>query len=736
MTISLEPPHFHDLRKSGLNDSTIELMKLRSLRPADIDKLCPGGLPGVDSVLEFPYDKDFSRYKLFPPLQRSGGKDQKYLQAPGTGCRLYIVDLIRPILSDPTVPLFFFEGEKKTGLAIQHRKMAVGVSGVWNWVEGGTGNGIADLDQIAWPDRKVEVAFDSDVWMRPDLQRALYAFMRELSGRGADVTAVVIPGKGDEKVGFDDFVVANNIEAFEKLTRVNLRHAALSRHKDWWEKWREKKSKHTKEVTKLAAQLRNIEPWPDPVDGAVLLHEIRAAIARFIVVPPEALVAIALWVLLAHSFDAFSILAMLVFSSPVRQCGKSLTQAIVSKFVPKPLTTSNISPAALFRVIEKFSPTLIVDECDSAFNANPELRELVNASHLRSQAFVCRTVGDNHEPSLFCTWGPKCLALIGALPDTTASRSIVIRMQRKTRTDKIEKFSAVKSYPEFEILQRKAARWAADNIAALREAEPAVVGDTNDRDQDNWLPLFAIADSAGGEWPKLARDAAKKLSGEPDDESKAVELLKDLHMMFAGDPESESDAGCELISSADLVGKLNEKDGRPWADYNRGNGVTSNQVARMLKGFGIYPRVIRIGNKTPRGYRADQFDETFLRYLPPTNRNTRNTGNENSNLCETYEPQQNENVAVKKSDVSSRPLNNVEPVAAENHPKEGTETDSGPPDSADAGGFDWTNGIQRGAVEYWDGDGKLQRMNSVNEAWAKIKEEREAKKRRLANDHR
>jgi hypothetical protein len=121
--LSLAPLHFRDLRKSGLKDLIIETMGVKSVRPADIERLCPGGLRGVESVLEFPYDKEFSRYKLFPPLTRANGKEQKYLQPSGTGCHLYILDLIRPILSDSTVPLLFIEGEKKTALAVQCRKM-------------------------------------------------------------------------------------------------------------------------------------------------------------------------------------------------------------------------------------------------------------------------------------------------------------------------------------------------------------------------------------------------------------------------------------------------------------------------------------------------------------------------------------------------------------------------------------------------------------------------------------
>ena len=211
------------------------------------------------------------------------------------------------------------------------------------------------------------------------------------------------------------------------------------------------------------------------MDGAVLLNDIRDSIKRFIVASPEAIIAETLWIIFTHALDAFSISPLLVFSSPVRQCGKSINQAVVSKFCPKSLVTSNISPAALFRVVDKFLPTLIVDECDSTFETNPEIRELVNASHLRSQAYVLRVVGDNHEPESFSTWAAKCLALIGNLPDTTASRSIVVKMQRKPRNKKTERFSALKDYPELQALQRKAARWANDKSA---DAPPGRAGES------------------------------------------------------------------------------------------------------------------------------------------------------------------------------------------------------------------------------------------------------------------
>ena len=167
--MGLAPTHREDLARSGLTDVTVELMGVRAVLPAHIDKLKPGGFQGVESVLEFPYlslngNEPFSRYKLFPPLKTKDNHTMKYFQRVGTGCRLYVLEPLLRVLPDPRIPLMLVEGEKKTALAVQSGYMAVGISGVWSWSE--SSEAIDDFNHIAWVDRDVEIVFDSDTWMR------------------------------------------------------------------------------------------------------------------------------------------------------------------------------------------------------------------------------------------------------------------------------------------------------------------------------------------------------------------------------------------------------------------------------------------------------------------------------------------------------------------------------------------------------------------------------------------
>ena len=56
----------------------------------------------------------------------------------------------------------------------------------------------------------------------------------------------------------------------------------------------------------------------------------------------------------------------------------------------------------------------------------------------------------------------------------------------------------------------------------------------DDRPADVWEPLIAVADLAGGDWPKLARDACTALvkGAREDAQSMGIRLLADLREVF------------------------------------------------------------------------------------------------------------------------------------------------------------------------------------------------------------
>ncbi|MGD1149122.1 MAG: hypothetical protein ABR961_14370 [Thermoanaerobaculaceae bacterium] len=181
--------------------------------------------------------------------------------------------------------------------------------------------------------------------------------------------------------------------------------------------------------------LSDPDPWREPVQGDELLGGLVKIVRRFVVMAREQALAIALWALFTFLHDAFTISPLLGVSSPEKRCGKTRLLEVLGALVRRPLFASNITPAAVFRAVEAYSPTLILDEAETYIRGdNEDLRGILNSGHSKATAFVARTVGDDHDVRLFRTFCPKVAALIGDLPSTLEDRSIAIRLRRKTPT--------------------------------------------------------------------------------------------------------------------------------------------------------------------------------------------------------------------------------------------------------------------------------------------------------------
>lgn len=352
-----------------------------------------------------------------------------------------------------------------------------------------------------------------------------------------------------------------------------------------------------------------VEPWPDPVDGDALIAALIGCIQHHVVMRPDAALAVALWIMLTWIHEeAATHSPILMVTSPEAECGKSTLLGLIILLVPRSLASVGISPAALFRSIEKWQPTLIIDEADVAFVQNEDLRAVVNSGWTRGQGVV-RCDGDDNEPRLFSTFCPKAIGLKGKkLPDTTASRAIVIELKRKLAGDNVEDFRHVDS-PKLQELRQKLLRWKIDNADALANANPLLPDGFLNRVAANWHLLLAIADAAGGEWPEKAREAASTIAKVKAtvDASMGVQLLSDIRAIFDGQTD--------CVFSQTLIEKLTTDPEGSWAEYYRGKPLTQKQLARLLGTYGILSETVWIGDKSRKGYKRAAFGDAWTRYL-------------------------------------------------------------------------------------------------------------------------
>jgi hypothetical protein len=321
---------------------------------------------------------------------------------------------------------------------------------------------------------------------------------------------------------------------------------------------------------------------------------------------------LALWVIHTYLLDASDVSPIVAITSPEKRCGKTIVLEILQSLVYRPLPSANMTAASIFRAVEKFKPTMLIDEADTFLSSHEEIRGVINSGHRRGQAFVVRCTGDDNEPRHFSTWCPKAIASIGKLPPTNEDRAIVISMRRKSRSEHVERVRYRGLSAEGADLRRKAACWRDDHVNGLREADPSLPDALNDRAQDCWRPLTAIADCAGGEWPELARSAALALMKDGDS-SVTVQLLSDIRAIF----ERE---GTDRLSSEKLAQELAKLEEAPWSEWKNGRPLTKTQLSRQLTKFDTIPKTIRLSiDETAKGYELDQFTDAFDRYLPSQN---------------------------------------------------------------------------------------------------------------------
>jgi putative DNA primase/helicase len=276
----------------------------------------------------------------------------------------------------------------------------------------------------------------------------------------------------------------------------------------------------------------DVKPWPEEVSLSSVLDGILARIKRHVIISEEGGVAITLWITLTWVHDRLTHSPILLITSAEANSGKSTALGVVSFLAHRTLLSVGISAAALFRSIEKWLPAFVIDEADTIFNKNEDLREVVNSGWTRGQGVV-RCDEETKEPRLFSTFCPKALGMKGRkLPDTTLSRSVIVSMKRKLPSERAEDFEHVDD-AGFQALRRKLARWANDHGDKIIGARPELPDGFINREAGNWRPLLAIADLAGDEWAARARKAARAISKSVDRASVGVQLLADVKAAFA-----------------------------------------------------------------------------------------------------------------------------------------------------------------------------------------------------------
>jgi Protein of unknown function (DUF3631) len=360
-----------------------------------------------------------------------------------------------------------------------------------------------------------------------------------------------------------------------------------------------------------------------------LLDRVHAFVRRYVVLAENAAVIVTVWIAHVYAFRAFEFTPYLAVTSATKRSGKSRLLEVVEVMLgtERCVSTANISPASLFRLIDA-NPGLAVlfDEIDRIpKDKADDLWGLIN-SGWRLGGKAHRQSGVRMETlTAFSTFSPKVLCGIGRpLPDTVDDRSLAIRMERRLPSESVERLRLRKAGSQVAPIRDALAEWANDaTIERLSHAEPEFPASlTNDRLMDVAEPLLAIADEAAGEWSDRVRRAVlalEEVGREIAEDELAVLALRHLFEAFV-----EKKVGTAIFTE-DLLAHMVKLDDGPWAEW-WGEQVETGKIAvparrlrKLLDRFDkVKPTQVRIGDVTRKGYRFEPVQIAASRYLSET----------------------------------------------------------------------------------------------------------------------
>ena len=320
---------------------------------------------------------------------------------------------------------------------------------------------------------------------------------------------------------------------------------------------------------------------------------------RYVVYPDEhARTAHALWIPHTYMMSMWDITPRMGFFSPEPGSGKSRAIEVSRRVAHNPMPTASISGAAFMRMVHEGNYTIFIDELEGIYanaaarDANSVLTSVLNAG-FESDAVAHRCESKTNKPETFNIYAPVMLAGLNRakLPDSLKSRMISVNMKRRLPGDEITDFRKRYAEAEAKPIRDALAEWCEQAESKIDLDALSIPSEVRDRDADVWAPLFAIAQVAGGNWPKRVSDAARWfVSTRTDDfaDSSGLRLLRDC----AGILEKAHTCEPNWLRS-----ELYNMSDAPWSTWGKnGSGLTTFTLKQWLKDYAIKPKTVRISS--------------------------------------------------------------------------------------------------------------------------------------------
>jgi hypothetical protein len=292
-----------------------------------------------------------------------------------------------------------------------------------------------------------------------------------------------------------------------------------------------------------------------------------------------------------------------MITAPEYGSGKSTVLRFIHQFAKDALPTVGLTPAALFRVADRYQITFLFDEVDRFFKNNfDDMAGLIDAGNVKATGFVLRNDPNAQTKDLdqvaFRTFGFKAFCGVQSkdIAKSITERSIVIEIRPKTR-DQITKKITQFDKQIFQSCRDRMARFARD-YGEMIQARTDDLSEKNElprvldsRGVDTWSVLFAIAGFIDEEQHNRAlTEKLERICVMINSRSKTItdqrQLLIDLRAKL--EEYQQMYSGTPTVTRAWLYEQLRADKSMIWGDYDgRHNGISTQKINGVLRAYDI-----------------------------------------------------------------------------------------------------------------------------------------------------
>lgn len=349
-------------------------------------------------------------------------------------------------------------------------------------------------------------------------------------------------------------------------------------------------------------------PYHKPVAGSEIFGELYQMIDAFIFIDDGYKTAFVLWVISSYLVQDLDFAPHAWITAPERNCGKSTLLELFQRVVDRPFTMIAPTMATVFRIMDKYRPTLLLDEIDTNLKTKSEILGLINGGYSKVASLAPRiNTNKGNELDLFNVYGAKVFCGIGTMQGTFASRAIRFNLTRQPPYAQKPLLNSL-SLPlaKTELLKQKIKRWCEDNRQSVLDVDVKRLA-MDARINNNWQGLFKIAQVLGVyDKALIACQTVNKITTEPTFNEM---LLGDIKDKWQGQVMTIRQIHTELVSDETL----------PWQSLNKGQPITVHWLGKQLRKFDIHPTPKDLGKiqgirVQGKGYDKAQFEKIWEIY--------------------------------------------------------------------------------------------------------------------------